>query len=260
MTPPEDEAVGQTYFTERPRVRSARRTFRFLYRGELLTFTVDAGVFSTKGLDPGTALLIEHLTLRPGDRVLELGCGWGAVGVAAARSAPNGSVVMTEVNRRAARLAQENLAQNRATNAEVRVGDLYGPVGDGRFDVIVSNPPFRAGRALVLALMAGAPAHLSPGGRLLLVGKGSQGILFYQRWLEGHWDGRVSVLGRRSGYRVLEAATAPPEAAVGERTVLPAEALKNGALLGRPSRRRRPARARSGAVLGRSRRESGTGE
>lgn len=242
MTPASEETAADTYFSERPRSRSARREFRFLYRGELLGFTVDAGVFSTRGLDPGTALLIEHLSARPADRVLEIGCGWGAVGVAASRLVPEGHVVLTDVNRRAARLARENLARNRATNAEVREGHLFGPVGEERFDLIVSNPPFRAGRALVLELLEQATAHLRPGGRLLLVGKGSQGIRYYQEWLHDHWPGRVEVLGRRSGYRVLEASPHPPMEPATPPVHSAAEAVKNRTHLGKPSQGRRPAR------------------
>jgi 16S rRNA (guanine1207-N2)-methyltransferase len=198
------------YFTERPRSRSNRRTLRFLYRGEVLAFEVDQGIFAASGLDPGTALLVEALDPHSADAVLDLGCGWGAVGVAAAKAAPLGRVVLVDVNRRATGLAKSNLARNGIERAEVRVGSLYAPVEDEQFDLIVSNPPYRAGRPTILALLEGAPAHLRPGGRLLIVGKGSQGILFYQRWLESHWGpGSVSIRARGSGYRVLEARPAP---------------------------------------------------
>jgi len=206
VTMTDDEVTsGEQYFAEQPRARSDRKERRFLYRGELLTFVVDTGIFSSHGLDPGTALLIENLTLRSTDRVLDLGCGWGPVGVAAAKSATGGRVVLTDVNRRAARLARENLERNHVSNAEVRVGTLFEPVAGETFDVIATNPPYHAGRDLVLRILSGAPDHLAPDGRLVLVGKGSQGIRFYQEWLESHWTGDVTVLGRGSGYRVLEA-------------------------------------------------------
>ena len=201
----DEVSVPEPYWTERPHSRSAPSERRFLYRGELLRFVVDAGVFSSGGLDPGTALLIENLQIDPADRVLDLGCGWGPVGVAAARSAPRGHVVLTEVNRRAARLARQNLERNAVTNAEVRIGSFFQPVAGERFEVIVTNPPYRLGRKSILRLLGEAPSYLAPGGRLLLVGKGSQGIRFYQEWLEQHWPGAVVVLGRGSGYRVLEA-------------------------------------------------------
>lgn len=208
---PDDEiGVAEPYWTERPRSRSAPGERRFLYRGELLRFVVDAGVFSSHGLDPGTALLIENLRVGPTDRVLDLGCGWGPVGVAAARSAPQGHVVLTDVNRRAARLAQQNLDRNGVANAEVRVGPFFEPIAGESFDVIVTNPPYRLGRDSILGLLKDAPAHLAPAGRLVLVGKGSQGIRFYQDWLESHWPGKVEVLARGSGYRVLEAERQSP--------------------------------------------------
>jgi len=242
-----DEALAPTdhYFSERPRSRSVRRELRFLYRGELLSFVVDTGVFASRGLDPGTALLIEHLSVSDGDRVLDLGCGWGPVGVAAAKSTPRGTVVLTDVNRRAVRLARENLARNRVTNAEVRAGPMFEPVRGERFDVIATNPPFHAGRESLLRILEAAPEHLSPGGRLLLVGKGSQGIRFYQAWLRERWSPGIEVVGRGSGYRVL---AAPKRG----RTVLrPSEAVKKASPLGGrpPSGRggRRPmARVRSG--------------
>jgi 16S rRNA (guanine1207-N2)-methyltransferase len=205
VSPGDDAAGAEQYFAERPHARSARRQLRFLYRGELLTFEVDTGVFASHGLDPGTALLIESLPVRPTDRVLDLGCGWGAVGVAAARLAPRGTVMLTDVNRRALRLAQQNLVRNDVRNGAVAAGPAFQPVGDATFDVIATNPPYHAGRAVVLALLAETPRHLTPGGRLLVVGKGSQGIRYYQDWLASHWAPSVRVVARGSGYRVLEA-------------------------------------------------------
>ncbi len=113
--------------------------------------------------------------------------------------------VLTEVNRRAARLAKKNLERNGLLNADVRVGTFFAPVDSETFDVIATNPPYRAGRPHVLRILAESLEHLAPAGRLVLVGKGSQGIRFYQEWLAEHWPGTVEVLARGSGYRVLEA-------------------------------------------------------
>jgi 16S rRNA G1207 methylase RsmC len=208
MPSPEPEVgadPAEHYFTPHPRARSHPRELRFLYRGELLRFRVDAAVFAAHGLDPGTSLLIESTVVGEADRVLDLGCGWGAIGVAAAKAAPRGYAVLTDVNHRAVGLARQNLVTNDVKNAEVREGPLFGPVEGERFDLIATNPPYHAGRPLLLELLDAARVHLAPGGRLVLVGKGSQGVLFYQRWLAEHWGGSVEVIGRRSGYRVLEA-------------------------------------------------------
>jgi 16S rRNA (guanine1207-N2)-methyltransferase len=203
-SPPEPDH----YFSERPKVASHRRELHFLYRGTRLTFVVDRGVFASTSIDPGTSLLIETLDPVPTDRILDLGCGWGAIGVAAARAAPHGHVVLTDVNRRAALLARANLRRNRIENAEVRIGSGFAPVADEKFELIATNPPYHAGRELVLTLLKEAPGHLASNGRLLLVGKGSQGIRFYQRWLSEHWAPDVEVRARGGGYRVLEARVA----------------------------------------------------
>lgn len=201
---PDDAPTGEHYFSSRPSSASRPQERRFLFKGQILTFAVDRGVFGSHGLDPGTALLIEALEVGPSDEVLDLGCGWGAVGIAAAKAAPQGRVVMTDVNRRAVHLARGNARRNGITNAIARTGTLFEPVPTDQFDVIATNPPYHAGRPLVLELIRQASTHLKPGGRFLMVGKGSQGIKFYQERLTESW-GSVEVKLRGSGYRVLEA-------------------------------------------------------
>jgi 16S rRNA (guanine1207-N2)-methyltransferase len=204
------EPSNQQYFAVRPRTAHRRRELRFLYRGQVLTFETDAGVFAAERLDPGSALLISAIDPAPDAQILDLGCGWGPLGLAAARAAPQGRVVMTDVNRRALGLARQNARRNRIENVEARSGSLFAPVAGERFHLIVTNPPYHAGRETIVRLLSEAPGHLAEGGRLLLVGKGSQGIQFYQRWIAEHWPGgTVSVVRRGSGYRVLEARPAP---------------------------------------------------
>ena len=208
MAQPQAEPTDH-YFSERPRSASHPRELRFLYQGQLLIFEVDRGVFAFHGLDPGTALLIEALRPRSKDRILDLGCGWGAVGIAAAKAAPEGRVVLTDVNHRATQLARNNLRRNRLSNAEVRAGSMFDPIGTERFDVIATNPPYHVGREHIVEMLEQVPRHLMPGGVLLMVGKGSQGIRYYQSWMTDHWKTQVDVIARRSGYRVLSARPAP---------------------------------------------------
>lgn len=198
----------QHYFSAHPTAPHATRALRFLYRGQVLNCTTDRGIFSSEGLDPGTSLLIENMELGAGDRVLDLGCGWGAIGIAAALGAPRGRTTLVDVNHRAVHLARTNVKTNHLTNVDVLQGELFAPVGEERFDLIVTNPPYKAGREVILAILEEAPAHLREEGRLLLVGKGSQGILYYQAWLTERWRS-VEVLARSSGYRVL-LARGPP--------------------------------------------------
>ncbi len=204
---PAEPAAPETehYFSPRPRAASRPVLHRFLYRGEMLSVETDRGVFASHGLDRGTALLIETLVPRPGARILDLGCGWGAVGLAAAKASPTARVLLTDVNHRAVRLARRNLERNGVRNAEVREGPGLEPARGERFDLILCHPPFHAGRPLVLRLLADAGASLAPEGALRIVGKGSQGVRFYQTWLASESTEPVQVLARGGGYRVVEA-------------------------------------------------------
>jgi len=176
-------------------------------RGIPLTLRTDAGVFSRGALDRGTELLIEALDLGPGELILDLGCGYGAIGIAASKLSEGGHVVLTDVNPRAARLAKENLRTNDVANAEVRVGDLYEPVRGMAFDHILSNPPLRAGRAVVDRIVAEAPAHLLDGGRLWLVARTRQGADALRKRMADAF-GTAQVVRRGSGYKVLSASKA----------------------------------------------------
>ncbi len=192
------------YFSEEPTSRVKPREIRLLFNGRIYRFHTAGGVFATEGLDPGTALLVENMVLEGTESVLDLGCGWGPIGIAAGLLLSRGKVVMVDVNRRALWLAKKNVREAGLSNVEIRAGSLYESVGEEKFDVIATNPPYHAGRETILRILDEAPAHLREGGRLLMVGKGAQGMIFYQGYLEEHWTD-VQVLGRRGGYRVVMA-------------------------------------------------------
>ena len=128
-----------------------------------------AGVFSWDGLDDGTRLLIDCMDVRPTDQVLDWGCGWGALGMVAARLSVKGSATLVDSNIRAVSCVEENLRQNRICNAVARVGDARVFDRREKFDLIVSNPPFHDGNAAAHPLIEGAFRALRPGGRLMLV-------------------------------------------------------------------------------------------
>jgi 16S rRNA G1207 methylase RsmC len=161
-----------------------------------------SSVFSKKRVDTGTRLLIESMALPSSGRILDLGCGYGAVGIAAAHFNPCLQVVLTDVNMRAVRLARENIERNNVANAEVRCGFLYEPVEDLRFNCVLSNPPVSAGMETVLAIIQGAPALLSCGGTLQMVVRSKIGKkTLPNAFIEAF--GNCRVLAIESGYRVL---------------------------------------------------------
>lgn len=191
------------YFARRPRAPSRRFTFPATVRGQALTFASDRGVFSKDRADPGTSLLAAAVEIRPGDTVLDLGCGIGVLGIALARATEARRVWMTDVNERALRLARDNARTNGvAVRVEVLRGAFYSPVAGLRFDHVVTNPPLRAGRATVARIIDDAPKVLNPRGSLWLVARTRQGARPLEaRMLERF--GTVETVRRGGGYRVL---------------------------------------------------------
>jgi 16S rRNA G1207 methylase RsmC len=172
--------------------------------GRPFEFVTASSVFSKKRVDTGTRLLIESMVLPDHGKVLDVGCGYGAVGIAAAVFHPALKVMMTDVNTRATRLAQENIERNKVSNAEVRYGYLYEPVEDSTFNVVLSNPPVSAGMETVKAIITQAPQVMTAKATLQMVIRSKIGGKTLPALFEGTF-GNCTVLARESGYRVLMA-------------------------------------------------------
>lgn len=193
--------MNDHYYTENPNSAHDERRVHLTALGNSLEFITDAGVFSRDGLDRGSELLLNALPPLSG-RVLDLGCGWGAVGVALGAKYPNLSIVMTDVNQRAVDLARRNLQINRVA-AQVLQGDGYEAV-EGTFDAIITNPPIRAGKALIYSLFDQARERLNPGGALYIVIRKQQGAPSALKHLQETWPA-AEIIDREAGYWVLRA-------------------------------------------------------
>lgn len=167
------------------------------------------GVFSWDRLDRGSQALIEVMEPVPGEEVLELGCGYGIVGMAAARLMGRGRVAMVDVDVEAVRSSRRSVEANGlAGMCEVLPSDAASAVAERRFDTVVTNPPFHVGGATDLEVPAqfirDAAHVLRPGGRLLLV---ANRTLPYEGWVEACFGAYRTVLDGRE-FKVL-AATRP---------------------------------------------------
>ncbi len=150
-------------------------------------------------MDPGTRLLAENMLLPEEGDVLDLGCGYGPLGIIAAKLRPKLRVTLTEKDSGALKLAKLNVTLNSVKNIEFKLGSVYAPVQGLKFRAILTNPPLSAGFAVVSMMIRGAPLHLGVGGTLQLVVR--KGFNIYRRECESSF-GNVEVLARGSGYRV----------------------------------------------------------
>lgn len=200
------------YFDSNPETVHQPKSLPVRVGGVNLTFHTDSGVFSRSQLDFGTSLLIETVledVRKDGSsmhgRLLDLGCGYGPVGIAFKRLFPPLSVVMVDINSRAVALAQQNAAENQVRYPDIRQGDGFSVIKpDEQFDYVLTNPPIRAGKQTVYAFFEGAWQHLKPGGVLYVVIQKKQGASSSQAKL-AELFGNCDMIGKESGYRILKA-------------------------------------------------------
>lgn len=190
------------YFASAPKSEDKFGLIRTTLRGKSFEFLTSSSVFSKRKVDQGTRVLIEAMVLPQTGNVLDIGCGYGAVGIAAATFNPQLHVIMTDVNMRAVRLARQNTQLNRTPNAQVRYGYLYEPVQETRFNCILSNPPVSAGMETVKAIVKGAPAVMAHDATFHMVIRSKIGAKTLPTVFEETF-GNCTVLARESGYRVL---------------------------------------------------------
>jgi len=190
------------YFAAKPKSKPKYGLIRTHLRGRLFEFVTASGVFSKDHVDLGTRLLIESMVLPEEGNVLDIGCGYGAVGIVTAASNSRLNVFMIDVNIRAVRLARQNAEINNTRNVVIRRGNLYESVAGLIFDCVLSNPPVSAGMVTVKAMIDGAPAHMRKGALFQMVVKSKVGGERLCKMLDGAF-GNVEVLARESGYRVL---------------------------------------------------------
>ncbi len=191
--------MAEQYFEAHPTSEHDLRDIQFSFDGVDFVFATDAGVFSREGLDDGTSLLLKEALPHLSGRVLDLGCGWGAVGVICKKLKPALELVMTDVNTRAAELARQNLARN-AVCAQVVTGDGFEQV-QGPFDWILLNPPIRAGKQLIYSLYEDSARHLADKGTLAIVIRKQQGALSTREFLQTLFED-VRLVNRKKGYHI----------------------------------------------------------
>lgn len=201
---PEETANSGQYFSEQPTAESRPQQVRWELPDMVVNLWTDRGVFSRRRVDRGTDLLARTMELPAEGEILDLGAGYGPLAIVAARRAPATRVTLVEVNQRAAELARQNLALNQVSNAEVLMGEATKVLGERRFAAIVTNPPLRAGKRVVLRLLSEAATRLEPSGALWLVARTKQGAKTLARDLTA-WFGQVEVVAKQGGFRVIKA-------------------------------------------------------
>jgi 16S rRNA (guanine1207-N2)-methyltransferase len=168
-----------------------------------MTFETDAGVFSRGEADTGTRLLLEALPEEMHGEILDLGCGWGIIGISIKKAWPEAEVTLGDVNLRALELSRRNAERN-GVKVICEESDGMAAFQGRKFDAVVTNPPIRAGKQVIYQMFADAAECLKPGGGLYLVIRKQQGAESCIRYLQTIY-GQVEKLDKSGGFWVLKA-------------------------------------------------------
>ena len=192
--------MPEHYYTSAPTSEHEARSFRAVFAGRVLAFDTDAGVFSKQHVDPGSELLCGALPDDLSGDVLDMGCGWGAMTVLTLARFPKVRMTMADVNERALALAVSNVEKNHM-QARAVLSDGFEKI-EGLFDAVITNPPIRAGKAVIYKMFEDAKAHLRPGGMLVLVIRKQQGAPSALKFLKTLYQ-KAEVIARDGGYWVI---------------------------------------------------------
>ncbi|MGM5488912.1 MAG: class I SAM-dependent methyltransferase [Nanobdellota archaeon] len=188
------------YFSKKQASRPRYQQLTVTLRGVSLTLTTSSGIFSKDHIDKGTLLLIDTATVPQDGTLLDLGCGYGPVGLSIAKAHPKIHVTLTDVNERAVKLARKNARDNNLQNITTIQSDIYDNI-DQTFDTILLNPPQTAGKAICQQMIQEAPAHLTGGGSLQIVARhnvGGKTLASIMKEVFGNMD----VLAKKGGFRI----------------------------------------------------------
>ncbi len=190
------------YYTANPKSKRIKKLVVYQYdENHKYKLYSSSGVFAfqTK-IDRATRILIENCRVSPGDKVLDLGCGYGAIGIILKKLNPEIELFMSDINQRAVSLSKENAKINNVF-AEIKSGDLFEPWGDKHFDTILSNPPFAAGMKVLTSIINESYDHLNNFGSLQLVAYHNKGGSRLKKMMKERF-GNVTELVKSGGIRV----------------------------------------------------------
>jgi 16S rRNA (guanine1207-N2)-methyltransferase len=197
--------LSEHYYSRTQKVESEPKFWDFTLRSQLFRFKTDNGVFSKKEVDFGSRLLIEAFELPNVEgSVLDVGCGYGPIGLSIAKNYPERIVHMIDVNERAIELSKANAVQNAVHNVEIYESDTLINVKEFNFAAILTNPPIRAGKKTVHDIFEQSYEHLVTGGELWIVIQKKQGAPSALEKLKERFT-TVETIDKSKGYFIIKA-------------------------------------------------------
>lgn len=191
------------YYTNNVDLKSKQTRIPFTYRKHQITFLSDIGVFSKERVDYGSRVLLECMDIQKQQMsLLDVGCGYGTLGISLKTEYPWLDVEMVDVNERAISLTNQSIELNKLDHIKAYKSNIYEDV-TGHFDIIVSNPPIRAGKKVVFEILEKAYDHLNQQGELIIVIQKKQGALSAKKKMEEVFQ-NCQIVTKDKGYFILK--------------------------------------------------------
>ena len=191
------------YFENDDSLKSEKRIIKYNLNSYSFELTSDLGVFSKNELDPGSKLLIQNaIKDQIKGSLLDMGCGYGPIGITLSKICPIDRVDFVDVNKRALNLTSENAKKYSVNNFNVFESNGFENVKD-EYDYILINPPIRAGKEVIFKMFEDSINHLKKGGVLLIVIRKDQGAPSAKNKLESIF-GNCETIDREKGYHILK--------------------------------------------------------
>lgn len=195
------------YFSEKPEIKSEKKIIKYTIQNKKFEFITDNGVFSKSKVDFGTDLMLNEFLKKnrnlksEGIKILDIGCGYGVVSVILKSFYPEASVTLSDVNERALKLSEENLKKYNINGYEIIKSNVFEKI-EGKFDMILSNPPIRAGKDTIFKIYTEAYEHLNKDGEFYCVIQTKHGAKSTQKKLVEIF-GNCDTVTIDGGYRIF---------------------------------------------------------
>ncbi|XMB86670.1 class I SAM-dependent methyltransferase [Mycoplasmatota bacterium WC44] len=189
------------YFTNNEKLESKPKEIKAVFSVYTFSFITDNGVFSKNNVDYGSRVLINAFKANNG-RILDVGCGYGPIGIVLGKLNPELRIDMVDINDRAIELTKTNIKRNNISNVYVKKSNLYEDVTD-KYSSIISNPPIRAGKHIVHAIIEEAKEYLEELGELWIVIQKKQGAPSAKNKMTEVF-GNAEVVERDKGYLIIK--------------------------------------------------------
>ena len=189
------------YFENNSNLKDEKKRISINFQNKTYPMYTNNGLFCKEHFDYGSRLLLtQFISNKINGKILDLGCGYGAIGIIIAKTHPQTNVDMIDITDIAIKTATNNARLNNVTNINIFKSDIYDKITD-KYDYIITNPPIRAGKEIIRKFLIGAKDHLEINGQLWFVMRKDHGVKTIIKELEEYYS--IKIIEKSKGFYIV---------------------------------------------------------